>query len=109
MRITIFVFSVFCISQLIGCNTSKETHQNIPVSRPNIVLILVDDLGKEWINCYGAEDITTPNIDALAESGIMFNNAYSMPQCTPSRVTILTGQYPFRHGWVNHSASMMIF
>ena len=32
----------------------------------------------------------------------MFNNVYSMPQCTPSRVTLLTGQYPFRHGWVNH-------
>ena len=70
--------------------------------KPNILLILVDDLGKEWLSCYGAEDIGTPNIDALAKSGTMFNNVYSMPQCTPSRVTLLTGQYPFRHGWVNH-------
>jgi arylsulfatase A-like enzyme len=69
---------------------------------PNIILILVDDLGKEWISCYGAEDIATPNIDALAQGGILFNNVYSMPQCTPSRVTLLTGQYPFNHGWVNH-------
>ena len=51
--------------------------------RPNILFIMVDDLGKEWISCYGAEDIETP-------------------QCTPSRATLLTGQYPWRTGWVNH-------
>ena len=70
--------------------------------RPNILFIMVDDLGKEWISCYGAEDIETPNIDKLAKTGIRFTNAYSMPQCTPSRVTLLTGQYPWRTGWVNH-------
>lgn len=69
---------------------------------PNIVIMLVDDLGKEWISAYGAEDISTPNIDQLVRSGLTFNNVYSMPQCTPTRVTLLTGQYPFRHGWVNH-------
>jgi arylsulfatase A-like enzyme len=70
--------------------------------RPNILFIMVDDLGKEWISCYGAEDIKTPNIDALAETGMKFENAYSMPQCTPSRAALLTGQYPWRNGWVNH-------
>ena len=70
--------------------------------RPNILFIMVDDLGKEWISCYGAEDIKTPNIDALAQTGMRFENAYSMPQCTPSRATLLTGQYPWRTGWVNH-------
>jgi len=68
----------------------------------NILFIMVDDLGKEWIGCYGAEDIETPNIDALAASGMKFNNAYSMPQCTPSRATLLTGTYPCRNGFVNH-------
>jgi arylsulfatase A-like enzyme len=63
---------------------------------------MVDDLGKEWISCYGAEDIRTPNIDALAAGGMKFSNAYSMPQCTPSRVTLLTGKYPWLTGWVNH-------
>jgi len=71
-------------------------------TRPNILFIMVDDLGKEWISCYGAEDIETPNIDALAKTGMRFENAYSMPQCTPSRVTLLTGKYPWRTGWVNH-------
>lgn len=70
--------------------------------QPNIVFIMVDDLGPEWVSSYGAEGIETPNIDKLAEQGMSFENAYSMPQCTPTRATLLTGQYPFRHGWVNH-------
>jgi len=72
------------------------------LKQPNILFILVDDLGKEWISCYGAEGIKTPAIDKLATMGMEFNNAWCMPQCTPTRVTLLTGQYPFRHGWTNH-------
>ena len=63
---------------------------------------MVDDLGPEWVSAYGAEEIETPNIDALAAGGMLFENVYSMPQCTPTRVTLLTGQYPWRHGWINH-------
>ena len=71
-------------------------------SRPNILFIMVDDLGPEWISCYGGLEVKTPQIDALARGGMRFTNAYSMPQCTPTRVTLLTGQYPFPHGWCNH-------
>jgi arylsulfatase A-like enzyme len=92
--ISILLFLLFIGTT--GCIKSDN------VIRPNIIIILVDDLGKEWISCYGAEDIRTPHIDQLAESGIRFNNVYGMPQCTPTRVTLLTGQYPYRHGWVNH-------
>ena len=70
--------------------------------RPNILFIMVDDLGPEWISCCGGEGTSTPRIDALAKGGMRFTAAYSMPKCTPTRATILTGQYPFRHGWVNH-------
>jgi len=70
--------------------------------KPNILFILVDDLGPEWISCYGAEGIKTPVLDRLAATGMRFTAAYSMPKCTPTRATLLTGQYPFRHGWVNH-------
>ena len=70
--------------------------------KPNIIFIMVDDMGPQWTSCYGGEEIETPNIDALAKGGMQFMNAYSMPQCTPTRVTLLTGQYPWRHGWVNH-------
>lgn len=72
------------------------------LQQPNILFIMVDDLGKEWISSYGAENIKTPAIDKLAATGMKFNNAWCMPQCTPTRVTLLTGQYPFRHGWTNH-------
>jgi arylsulfatase A-like enzyme len=71
-------------------------------SQPNILFIMVDDLGKEWISSYGSETIETPNIDALAASGMTFNNAYSMPSCTSSRTMLLTGKYPWRNGYVSH-------
>ena len=70
--------------------------------RPNILFIMVDDLGPEWIGAYGGEMVETPNVDRLAAEGVLFTKAYSMPQCTPTRVTLLTGQYPYRHGWTNH-------
>jgi len=66
----------------------------------NILLIVADGLGPEWISCYGSSSVETPNIDALAARGIKFTNAYAMPNRSASRVTLLTGQYPFRHGWV---------
>jgi len=72
------------------------------VTKPNIIFIMVDDLGKEWISCYGGEEMKTPHIDRLAAGGMRFDNAYSMPQCTPTRVTLLTGTYPWRNGWCNH-------
>ena len=84
-----------------GLTCVNSTYGNSP-KKPNILFIFVDDLGKEWVSSYGAEDIKTPNIDNLAETGLMFESFYSMPQCTPSRVSLFTGQYPFRHGWVNH-------
>lgn len=93
-------FLLILILGLVGCQ--QEAKKEPAPNQPNILFILVDDLGKEWVSCYGAEDIQTPNIDALAASGTKFNHVYSMPQCTPSRVSLLTGQYPFRHGWVNH-------
>jgi len=64
--------------------------------RPNIVLVLIDDLGAEAIGCYGGESYSTPHMDALAEKGMRFENAYSMPACMPSRVTLMTGRYAFR-------------
>lgn len=70
--------------------------------KPNIIFIMVDDLGKEWIKCYGASGINTPNIDKMAKDGIRFDNAYSMPQCTPSRACLLSGRYPNNNGWVKH-------
>jgi len=85
-------------SVLVDVKTTSPT----PTSKPNIIFLLIDDLGPEWISCFGADDISTPAYDALAAGGMRFKNAYSMPQCSPSRVTLMTGQYPYHNGWCNH-------
>lgn len=60
-------------------------------AKPNIILIMADDIGVECLSSYGGESHKTPNLDALAASGLRFNNAHSQPICTPSRVQIMTG------------------
>ena len=66
---------------------------------PNIVVIVTDDMGYADIGIHGCKDIPTPNIDALARSGIRFTNAYvSGPYCSPTRAGLLTGRYPQRFG-----------
>lgn len=67
--------------------------------KPNIVLIMVDDFGAECVGAYGGTSYQTPNLDALAAGGIHFTNAYTPPLCTPTRVQLMSGQYPFRNGW----------
>ena len=66
-------------------------------SQPNIVLILVDDMGFSDIGCFGSE-IDTPNIDKLADKGVSFTNAYNCARCCPSRASLLTGLYPHQTG-----------
>ena len=65
--------------------------------RPNIVLIMADDVGWEAFESYGGEDYRTPRLGRLAARGGQFDHCYSMPICTPSRVKIMTGQYNFRN------------
>ena len=68
----------------------------LPVS-PNIILILVDDLGYETLGSYGGASYDTPSLDRLAESGLRFTHAYAMPLCSPSRVKLMTGRYNARN------------
>lgn len=63
--------------------------------RPNIIVIMADDMGFSDLGCYGGE-IDTPNIDGLAESGLQFTQFYNAARCCPTRASLLTGQYP--HG-----------
>jgi arylsulfatase A len=88
-RIIVF-FTLFFL--LTGC-TKKETTQS-----PNIVFILVDDMGTEVLECYGGTTYHTPNINKLALNGMQFNHCFSSPVCSPSRQNLLTGRYGFRTG-----------
>jgi len=84
---------------------SQETSNLFPVYRnaqerpPNIVLILFDWARRDAIGVYSAKDVTTPNIDNLANKGVRFDNAYTPATlCSPARASIITGIYPHAHG-----------
>ena len=65
--------------------------------RPNVIVIMADDLGYGDLSCYGADSFRTPNIDKLAAGGVRFTNGYcSASTCTPTRYSLLTGTYAFR-------------
>src|SRR5882672_2433632 len=66
-------------------------------ARPNIVLILADDLGYSDLGCFGGE-IHTPNIDALAEKGLRFTQFYNCGRCCPTRASLMSGLYPHQAG-----------
>jgi len=76
-----------------ACTTST------PAPQPNLLLVVIDDLGVEGLRSYGGEHYETPNLDALAGRGVRFERAFATPMCVPSRAELITGQYPFRSGW----------
>lgn len=74
-------------------------------SRPNIVFVLADDYGLDGVGCYGSDTFKTPNIDALAQSGLRFENAYCTPLCGPTRCLFITGRYGFRTGGLTNQSA----
>ena len=66
--------------------------------KPNIVVILADDLGAECLECYGGQSYKTPHLDRLAAAGLRFEHCYALPVCSPSRGELLAGRYSFRTG-----------
>lgn len=66
-------------------------------SKPNVLLILADDLGYEGLSCNGSLSYQTPHLDRLAREGARFTHCYSQPLCTPTRVQFMTGRYYFRN------------
>lgn len=73
-------------------------------SRPNLLFILVDQLRMDCLGAYGNREVKTPNIDRLAEEGVLYKNSFCpYPVCTPSRYSLLSGRYVHDHrGWTNH-------
>ena len=66
-------------------------------TRPNVVLILNDDMGYSDLGCYGGE-VLTPNLDRLAANGLRFSSFYNTARCSPSRASLLTGLHPHQTG-----------
>jgi N-acetylgalactosamine-6-sulfatase len=91
---------IVCLAVAIGAELVVVASVHAASSaRPNIVLILADDLGASDLGCYGARDIRTPEIDRLAKQGVRFTQFYSNgPECSPTRTALLTGRYQQRVG-----------
>jgi arylsulfatase A len=68
-----------------------------PVTRPNVIVILADDLGYECLGANGGKSYRTPNLDRLAREGVRFEHCYAQPNCTPTRVQLLTGMSNVRN------------
>jgi arylsulfatase A-like enzyme len=85
------------LGALCGAGAAAAMQQNQP--RPNVILILTDDLGYADLGCFGAKDIRTPAIDQLARQGVRFTQFYSNGSvCTPTRAALMTGRYQQRVG-----------
>lgn len=91
MKLLIIIFSVFVL--MVSCSPEQKEK-----TKPNIVLIIADDLGWKDVGCNGAKFYETPNINKLAADGMIFNRFYpGAANCAPSRATLLTGMYMLRH------------
>jgi arylsulfatase A-like enzyme len=88
MRLTCVVVALFVLTSAVRADDTK----------PNIVFILADDLGREDCSFMGGKEIKTPNIDKLAAAGAILDAFYVQPVCSPTRAAFMTGRYPMRHG-----------
>jgi arylsulfatase A-like enzyme len=82
------------LAAFFACGTALEAAE---AARPNIIVILSDDMGYSDLGCYGGE-ISTPNLDALAANGVRFTQFYNTARCCPTRASLLTGLYPHQAG-----------
>ena len=89
------LFLLFAITGLFCCEQNQKEIK--PYQRPNIILIMGDDMGYSDLACYGGE-INTPNLDQLARSGLRYTQFYNTARCCPTRASLLTGLYPQQAG-----------
>src|SRR4051794_4806205 len=92
MSLASFLGRLLVVQLLLGAGAAWAAE------KPNILFILTDDEGWPTLSCYGATKVATPNLDKLAAEGVRFTSAYVMPQCTPTRASLMTGQHTARHG-----------
>ncbi len=88
-----FLFTGLAVNFFIANGQNKLNH-----GKPNVIIIYTDDQGAIDVNCFGAKDLVTPNMDKLVNSGVKFSQFYGAPICSPSRAGLLTGKTPQRAG-----------
>ena len=94
MKLLLFLITASVMSAGLALYPSSGFSETVE-SKPNIIVILVDDLGYGDLSGQGAEDMKTPNIDNIAREGLTFSNFYAnSPVCSPSRASFFTGKYP---------------
>ena len=96
ITIVVILFAVLVAASFLS-KENNAAENIVSMEKPNIIVIYMDDLGYGDLSAYGATELQTPNIDALADGGVRFTNGYaSSATCTPSRYALLTGVYPWR-------------
>lgn len=91
LKSLLILSGIFCFS----CQDPSGNHKDEP--RPNVILILADDMGFSDLGCYGSE-IQTPHLDQLASEGLRMTQFYNTARCSPTRASLLTGVYPHQAG-----------
>lgn len=100
------ILLIFCALIPFSFHWENATGRGIQnTNRPNIVIILTDDMGYGDISCFSKTNYQTPHIDKLADEGVRCTDFYvPTPYCAPSRATLLTGRFPLRHGLIQNPA-----
>lgn len=96
--------TLLALAALLGglCGATSLAAENAPPNRPNILVVLCDDLGYGDVACYGHPVIQTPNVDRLAAEGLRLTSCYAAaPNCSPARTGLMTGRTPYRVGVYN--------
>lgn len=108
LRHRLFLACAFCLVFFGIRNSGLVVNAAVP-DQPNVIFIFVDDQGYYDLGCYGASEVKTPRIDAMADQGVLFTDYYAAaPICSPSRAGLMTGCYPRRVGnetWVHRADS----
>lgn len=101
------LFYIAIVLLVVSCQSKKEQK----VKKPNILFILADDLGYSDLSCMGSNYYETPNIDLIADEGMVFTDGYAGCQvCSPSRATLMLGQFTARHGitdWIGAKTGVL--
>lgn len=88
-RLIVCFLLIFCVPSVLSAKS------------PNFVVIMADDLGAAELGCYGHQEHKTPHLDRLADEGVRFRTCYATPNCSSTRIMLMTGRYGFRTGWYN--------